>query len=146
MIIRKCNLEDLNKVTDLFDQYRVFYGQKSDTTSAIRFIEERLSAEDSVIFLAFDEKNNPAGFTQLYPSFSSVGMKKIWILNDLFVSKNYRRQGVAKLLMAKAVSHTIQTGRSKLVLETGENNLEAQQLYESLGWTKEKTLNYEFSV
>jgi len=30
------------------------------------------------------------GFAQLYPSFSSVSMKRLWILNDLFVSSEAR--------------------------------------------------------
>ena len=37
--------------------------------------------------MAFDG-DNPIGFVQLYPSFSSVSMMRSWVLNDLFVKGN----------------------------------------------------------
>jgi GNAT superfamily N-acetyltransferase len=64
---------------------------------------------DSTIFLA-EENGNMIGFTQLYPSFSSVSMKRIWILNDLFVAEVYRKQGVAKQLMDTAEAFVREAG------------------------------------
>jgi GNAT superfamily N-acetyltransferase len=54
------------------------------------------------VILTATDKGSMVGFAQLYPSFSSVLMKRIWILNDLFVEKDFRREGVAKLLMDAA--------------------------------------------
>ena len=42
------------------------------------------------------------GFTQLYPSFSSLSLKSVWILNDLYVYEEYRKQGVGKMLLDAA--------------------------------------------
>ena len=67
----------------LLDKYRVFYGQRSDKQAAQSFLENRMKNKDSVIFIAFYE-GSPAGFTQLYSSFSSVSLKPIFILNDLY--------------------------------------------------------------
>jgi len=82
MSILKATGNDLDSLAELFDLYRVFYQQQSNINGAKEFIKDRLSNEESVIFLAFDE-NNPVGFVQLYPSFSSVSMKRTWVLNDL---------------------------------------------------------------
>src|SRR5262252_8860136 len=79
-------------VVPLFDAYRRFYGQPPDPDGARRFLAERLGRGESVIY-AVVEDGRALGFTQLYPSFSSVSMKPIWILNDLFVTEEARRRG-----------------------------------------------------
>lgn len=145
MITRRAHGEDLDKLSKLFDQYRVFYKQDSDLAAAKRFISERIETEDSVIFV-IELEDELVGFTQLYPSFSSVGMQKIYILNDLYVAKKYRKKGVAKNLMNHAKEFTRSQNRSKLVLETGHDNLQAQNLYDQLGYTQDKVYVYELKV
>jgi hypothetical protein len=81
------NLED---VVPLFDGYRQFYGQRSDPAAARAFLGERIARSESVIYLAYTGPREPAGFTQLYPSFSSISLKPLWILNDLYVRSDVR--------------------------------------------------------
>lgn len=133
------NAEHLKEIALLFDQYRVFYGQPSNLSAAQQFLEERFKNQDSRIFLALDQEKG-IGFTQLYPSFSSVSMQPIWILNDLFVIASHRRQGIAKELMNTAAKYARDTGAIKLVLATQKTNIAAQTLYKSLGYE----LNDEF--
>ncbi|MDP3704521.1 MAG: SDR family NAD(P)-dependent oxidoreductase [Legionellaceae bacterium] len=139
-----------NALFKLFNDYRVFYKQPSDITSAKRFILERLKKEDSLILLAFDEStsSDPLGFLQIYPSFSSVAAKKIFILNDLYVDPQYRRAGVAGHLLDAAKQQATAQGVSKLVLETAKDNHFAQSLYERAGYTKESSdfLTYSLPV
>jgi len=77
------------------------------------------------------------GFTQLYPSFSSVSMKPIWILNDLFVTEKARRRGIGARLLKAARDHARQSGAVRLVLSTGVENAAAKALYEETGWQKD---------
>jgi GNAT superfamily N-acetyltransferase len=119
----------------LFDLYRQFYQQSSDIEAASNFIYERFQRCDSTILAAFDN-NQIIGFVQLYPSFSSVSMKRIWILNDLFVRETERNQGVAKLLMNAAANLARETGAIRIVLSTQTSNNLAQSLYEPLGYIK----------
>lgn len=137
MKIVKASLEELELVIPLFDSYRVFYGQVSDLDIARKFIKSRMKNKESVIFLAVDNKGNGVGFTQLYPSFSSVSAEQIWVLNDLFVVSEVRRQGVAKQLMDAARELATNDKVKGIVLETAEDNIKAQKLYESLGYRKE---------
>ena len=128
--------EHVDDVARLFDQYRVFYEQASDPGAAKDFIATRLDAGDSVILCAV-QNDEIVGFTQLYPSFTSVGMRPLWILNDLFVAKSARRRGVGRRLMQAARDHAEQTGAVRLLLETGISNTGAQALYESEGWIRD---------
>jgi ribosomal protein S18 acetylase RimI-like enzyme len=139
-------LEHLREVAKLFDRYRSFYQQPSDLDAAIKFLQERFKKNDSIIFIARDN-GQAIGFTQLYPSFSSVSMKRIWIVNDLFVSENYRQQGVAKLLMSAAENFGRDTRAARMILSTQITNVAAQNLYESLGYQKDRDFyHYELHL
>ena len=137
MSIFRISLGELDEVAQLFDQYRVFYQAASDIKGAQDFLRARLQKEESVIFAA-REGDRLVGFTQLYPSFSSVSMKPIWILNDLFIEASSRKQGIAKLLMATAEDFARDSGAVRLALSTQVENLIAQSLYESRGYIKDQ--------
>ena len=125
----------------LFDHYRVFYNQQSNLREAQQFIADRLQHQDSAIFLALD-KDKGLGFIQLYPSFSSVSMGRVWILNDLFVLPSHRRQGIAKQLMQAAADYARDTGAIRLALATQKTNTAAQSLYQSLGYRLDQTFDH----
>lgn len=139
-------LDDLDALAVLFDAYRVFYGKSSDPDTARDFLRERLSHDQSVIFIARDDADGAAlGFVQLYPSFSSVSARRIWILNDLYVAASARKRGVARALMETARQHAIQTSALRLVLQTAADNANAQALYKSLGYVRQSDM-YEYSL
>jgi GNAT superfamily N-acetyltransferase len=141
MEIFQARLEHLEAVSQLFDQYRVFYSSLSDLETARRFLQDRFHKGDSIIFVASND-GHIAGFTQLYPSFSSVSMRRVWILNDLFVEQACRKQGVAKLLLSTAEDFARQTGAIRISLATQTSNIVAQSLYESLGYCKDEEFHH----
>jgi ribosomal protein S18 acetylase RimI-like enzyme len=57
-------------------------------------------------------------------------MSKIWLLYDLYVSEDYRKNGIAQLLLNKANELAKETESSFVMLSTGIDNLKAQSLYE----------------
>jgi len=132
----RAELGDVDRLVPLFDAYRRFYGQGSDPDGARAFLGDRLTRGESVIFLAVVE-GAAAGFTQLYPSFSSVSMRRLWILNDLFVDTGARRAGVGRALLARARAWAVETDAKGLTLSTEVSNESAQHLYESCGWTRD---------
>ena len=135
--IVRAGIGDLDDLTPLFDGYRQFYGRRSDPAAGREFLRERIERDESVIYIARTDANEAAGFTQLYPSFSSVSMQRLWILNDLFVPSDVRRGGVARALLERARRHAIDAGAKGLVLSTGVTNKAAQALYESCGWRRD---------
>jgi ribosomal protein S18 acetylase RimI-like enzyme len=106
--------------------YRIFYRKGSDAEGAKNFLQERIQNNESTIFVA-GEKNKLVGFTQCYPLFSSVRMKKILLLNDLFVLEKYRSKGISKQL-------TTNINASCLLLETEKTNDIGNKLYPSCGF------------
>lgn len=132
-IVRRTGLTHLDVVVDLFDQYRGFYGQPSDLALARDFIRARMERDESVVLLAWIDER-AVGFTQLYPTFSSVSAARVWTLNDLFVTPDARRNGVARALLSAAADFARADGALRLELETDHDNANAQALYRSMGW------------
>lgn len=133
--IARAGMGDVDALAPLFDAYRSFYGQAADLEGARGFLRERLERNESVVFLATLERE-PAGFLQLYPLFSSISIRRLWLLNDLFVAAPARRRGVATALLAAARRHGEATGASALLLQTTIDNAAAQALYARTGWVR----------
>ncbi len=137
-VIRRAEATDADVAlaAPLFDAYRQFYDQPSDPELASEFLAARLWAEDSVVFLALEsaDSREALGFAQLYPSWTSVAARPIWILNDLFVAPAARGRGVGHALLERCRQLAVETGAARLALETLAGNTGAQLLYESLGW------------
>ena len=137
MEVFKASLDDLESLTPLFDSYRQFCAQASAQQEARAFLRERLTRGDSVIFIA-REQDRAIGFVQLYPSFSSSAMKRLWVLNDLFVDPSARKKSVGRALMEQAETFARETNARGLTLKAAIDNLPAQKLYEGLGWSRDQ--------
>jgi len=145
--IHKAQLSNLVEVSKLFDAYRVFYKQKSDLSLALDFLRQRLENSQSVIFYAKNNQDEYFGFTQLYPTFSSVSACSTWVLNDLFVTPNSRGLGIGNKLLNKAKEFAQEKKSNGLALSTAKSNEKAQKLYESLGYEKDNEyLHYFLSL
>lgn len=143
--IRKAAVEDAEIVSPLFNAYRIFYKQQPDVEGALRFIKERLQQNESVIFIAFIN-GNAIGFVQLYPLFTSVGMQRAWLLNDLYIDVSARGKGVATALLDAAKDFARSTNSKWLMLQTQTDNYSAQALYKKNGWRKETDLFYMYDL
>lgn len=144
--IDRATVNDVDEVARLFDAYRQFYGQLSDLRAATAFVNERLSRGESTILVA-RRNGDPVGFTQLYPSFSSVSMRQTLTLNDLFVRPETRTQGVGAALIEAAAEFGREKNCRRLTLCTQIENTDAQSIYESRGWVRdEKFYYYSFEL
>ncbi|WP_042198431.1 GNAT family N-acetyltransferase [Paenibacillus camerounensis] len=133
--------QDAELIAPLFNDYRVFYGKQPDSAGALQFIQERLRAEESVLFMALKDEagsSQAGGFVQLYPSFSSVTMQRLWILNDLYVAEHLRGLGLGKLLLEGVREYAVNRGSKGLTLTTMTDNIRAQRLYEAQGYIRDE--------
>lgn len=144
--VRQAVLSDLAALVPLFDSYRQFYGRPSHISAAREFLLARFNHGESVLFIAHED-NTPVGFTQLYPSFSSVSLARVFVLNDLFVHEQARRKGIASKLMSAATEFANSLGAVRVSLSTATINEAAQSLYQSAGWKRdEQFFIYHFAI
>ena len=138
--IVRAHVEHVPDIIPLFDAYRMFYRQESNFLGAQKFLKDRLSNNESIIYLAFADEN-AIGFIQLFPVFSSVSMEAMYILNDLYVEENYRRRGIGKMLVDQAKALCREKKLKGLALQTETDN-PAQQMYEYLEFKRDPDLHY----
>ncbi|MGQ7944829.1 GNAT family N-acetyltransferase [Flavobacterium sp. WC2509] len=146
---RKANIQDLQQLTNLFDQYVVFYKNPSNFEKHQAFLKERLENNEAVIFVACDEENPDKiiGFALNYVTFSSLALNKIVILNDLFVDSSARKKGIGEKLILETVAFAKEIGSHTIRLRTAKKNTAAQALYQKMGFVREDYLySYDLTV
>jgi ribosomal protein S18 acetylase RimI-like enzyme len=142
IIIRDASLADLSGLAVLFDEYRVFYKKDPAPEEAADFLRARIENRESVIFVAADDGGRLWGFVQLYPLFSSTRMRRLWLLNDLYVHPGARGRGISVLLIDKAKAHCRLTNACGLTLETAKTNTIGNGLYPKTGFVLDEDHNY----
>lgn len=135
--VRQAVPADLEELASLFDQYRQFQSQPSDLAAARSFLRSRFDHGESAIFIAH-AAGAPVGFAQLYPSFSSVSLSRVFILNDLFVSASGRRRSVASRLLAELEAYAWSLGAARVTLNVARTNTSAQSLYGARAWKQDE--------
>ena len=145
MSIRKATINDLDMLANMFDKYRIFYRKPSDVNAAKTFLSERIERNESEIFVSIEEDGKYSGFVQLYPLFSSTRMKRLWLLNDLFVEKEYRGRGISKALIDRSKQLCKETNACSLTLETQKSNVIGNNLYPRMGFVLEEENFYAWN-
>lgn len=136
MIVRRATSEDLEKLAVLFDEYRQFYGASSNLHESLNFLKQRFQNQQSVIFIHVKD-DIITGFIILYLGFSSLSCSSYYILDDVYVTPTYRRQGSAKQLIDTAILFARHENAQRISLETQKNNYHSHQLYEQMGFVKD---------
>jgi ribosomal protein S18 acetylase RimI-like enzyme len=134
--ISKVTASDLAELHPLVEQYRAFYKQP-ENDKTLGFLEERINNQEAIAFIA-RVNGEAVGFTLLYPTFSTVSLSNIWLLNDLYVAESARGNGIANELMDVAEAAAKSAGATRVFLRTANDNLPAQALYEGRNWVKDE--------
>ena len=142
--IIKATKKNIDQVAKLFDLYRQFYKYKSNIQESTNYISERINNNESTIFLALTENNNPAGFVQLYETFGSLQLGKIIILYDLYVAEECRKHGIGEKLIKISQEYAESISAKSIELSTAKDNLTAQSLYEKIDYIRDNEF-YSYS-
>jgi ribosomal protein S18 acetylase RimI-like enzyme len=73
-----------------------------------------------------------AGYSFLWPA---VCTTKSLYLKELYVSKDYRRGGIGKMLMDEIIKVAADADCSRIEWTTDDDNVEARQFYQQLGFS-----------
>ncbi|KGT47084.1 MULTISPECIES: GNAT family N-acetyltransferase [Acinetobacter] len=137
MLVRRAQVEDLQQLSVLFDEYRQFYGASSNQELSYQFLKQRFEDQQTVIFI--NTKDDIfTGFILLYLRFSSVACSTYYVLDDVYISPPYRRYGAAKQLIDTAILFAKQENTLRISLETQKNNFQSHKLYESMGFMRDE--------
>ena len=136
--IRLARPHDLDALLPLVTAYRAFYKQVADEVRERAFVAGHLQRGSSTILVA-ESRGAIVGFAQLFPTYSTVHLGTVWLVEDLYVAQQARGVGVATALLARAVERARAAGATGMFLETARDNQAARSLYERAGWLHEET-------
>ena len=136
-MIRRLAPADLDALAPLFAGYLDFYRVAQRPEDQRRFLDARLGAKDSAAFGAFDESGDMIGFALCHLAHNSLRLAPAWILHDLFVAPQGRRQGTAQQLLAAVHNAARKAAACEVVLSTAHDNRPAQALYERAGYQRD---------
>ncbi|PCE67007.1 GNAT family N-acetyltransferase [Salinivibrio sp. YCSC6] len=143
--IAKAELNDLDALMVLFDQYQRWLAIRPPLSQTRAFTEQRLCEQDTCILTA-SYQSSMVGFVHLTPLYSLARARRGLIINDLYVQPDSRRQGVARAL----ISHTLKEARARqaacLLLQTHQSNHAAHHLFESFGFICDVSQYYFLDV
>jgi GNAT superfamily N-acetyltransferase len=120
-------------LAEMFDQYRVHYGEASDAARSAGWLEENLSTSRIRAFVAEDD-GKLIGFAITTELPASLRLTHFWQIRDLFVLPNHRRRGVARTLLDSVREAAIASGALRMVVQTEEDNDPALRLYSDSGY------------
>lgn len=137
MRIIPASLEHLDQLTPMFIRYRELYGAMPQLEASKAFLAERLNQQEAIISLAFEE-DTLLGFCLVYPSFSSVSLRPMWIINDLYVAEEARGKQVAQQLLTTISEQARTQDVVRLRVSIHASNDIAQRLYESANFLEDQ--------
>lgn len=141
-VTRKATERDIDSLAHLFNEYRIFYKKLPDLEGARKFIAERMLNKESEILVAENAGGVIMGFVQLYPIFSSTRMKRMCLLNDLFIHPDFRRKGISIGLIEACKKLCLDTGSCGMILETAKDNIIGNTLYIKTGFSLDVDHNF----
>lgn len=97
---------------------------------------------EGVQLLARDSSGQATGFATVYWSWSTTHACRIGVMNDLFVSEAARGGGVAEGLIDACRAECLRRGARRLTWQTAPENLRAQAVYDRVGATRERWIDY----
>jgi len=143
--IAKAELNDLDALTVLFDQYQRWLAIRPPLSQTRAFTEQRLREQDTCILTAF-RHSSLVGFVHLTPLYSLARARRGLIINDLYVQPDSRRQGVAQALISHALKEARARQAACLLLQTHQSNHAAHHLFEYFGFICDVSQYYFLDV
>jgi ribosomal protein S18 acetylase RimI-like enzyme len=136
IVIRRAEEGDAD---GLFQLNELFNGKDSTTIEELQ--KSLRYNKQEIVFVALSEEN-PAGFIcgQIFKSMcydTYYGE-----ISELFVLERYRRKGIARQLIEKMEAEFKKNNIFSFQLFTGEDNITAQTLYLSCGFTRSEEWMY----
>ena len=153
--IKLVNDADLNELLPLVRAYCEFYHQTEQipviTDDKLLSLSRALIAnpkQEGIQLLARDSKNGkPVGFATVFWSWSTLQGGRLAIMNDLFVSEEYRGQGIADILISECAKYARENEALCLTWQTSVDNKRAQTVYDRSGALKsDRWLDYCLDV
>ncbi len=132
--IRRAHGADLPQLTRLVEQYRAVFGMTPDASGVSKFLVTRLDNNDALIRVAEAANEQLVGFCLVLTIPGTVRLQKHFMLQDIFVHPDWRRRGIARLMVSDVQEQATESGAIGIMLEAPTHLKAAQELYPRMGF------------
>lgn len=146
MDIRLIEKSDASLLVPVFDAYRQFHDQDSDEAGVRKYLAAHLDAGDFPGVVAIDDHGKVAGFSLVVPTFSSIQLERVWVLDALYIEPDHRQTGLAVRLMVRLLALAKECGINHMSVVTDKSNTRAQAHYRKMGWKQSEFLRFEREI
>ena len=145
LIIRKANIEDYEKINNLFWQSDFFhynndlyiYEKTNDGCRTIEYIESLIKDETN-IFIVLEKEKEIIGFLIAYEETKGnlpfQKKRKYMVLDNIVIDENYRNNGYGEKLLNYIIEYSKNGNYNDIVLNVYRFNENAIKLYEKKGF------------
>ncbi|MEM2210278.1 MAG: GNAT family N-acetyltransferase [Nitrososphaerales archaeon] len=142
MEIRNIKIDDINRFVKLYiESYKGLEEYAYTNEGDIKRYFNWLLSRDPYGFFIIEDINKPIGVvacdTNWFSQFDSILVGEI---HEIFVYPSYRRRGIGRMLVDKAIEYAKDRGKEKVGLWVGVKNLSAKEFYKKLGFIETITL------
>lgn len=106
--------------------------------TSLQVIEPVIKDKTNKIFVAENENGDFAGYVVVGETKNMFSPSGYGFIYDIFVEEQFRRKGIASMLLKSAEDYCITKGLDIVKLEVAANNPVALKLYERTGFTPER--------
>lgn len=92
------------------------------------------------------EGGKAIGFATIYWSWATTIASRIGVMNDLYVSPDWRGSGAADALIHACADECRAHGAAELTWQTAKDNARAQRVYDRIGAERSEWVDYSLSV
>ena len=142
--IRKAIAEDVSSIVELWKELmdfhkerdRIFSRSATGHEAFADFVTERISSENSCVFVAEAGKNLVGychAFIEKYPPV--LEMTEYGLVQDLGVTKEYQRRGIGKRLLKEAQSWFSEKGVHRIEARVAKSNKLSTNFWATMGFT-----------
>ena len=133
-MIEPITVNDLTEALPLIRKYQEFYNVPDiDDNKNMVFFSQFGDSSDKGCLFGYRKDGKMVAFATVYFTYASSIISKVAVLNDLYTSVEYRKQGIATELIKHCEKYSKANGAARLQWVTAADNKAAQSLYKALG-------------
>jgi ribosomal protein S18 acetylase RimI-like enzyme len=140
--------DDLADLLPLMRGYCDFYDVHPSDAALLAMSEALIADPDreGLQLLARGSNRTALGFATVFWTWSTARAARIGVMNDLYVTPEARGLRVGERLIEACLEHCRAHGAISLGWQTALDNDRAQRLYDRIGGTRERWLDYSLEV
>jgi len=132
-VVRAATAADAPAIWSLLRDFAAFLKLESAVTGTAAMLAANLASDPPIVEALVAEIDGAVqGYALYFPIYSSFRARQALFLEDLFVAEAARGRGLAKAMVARLATITIERNLERMEWQTGRSNVASNALYRGI--------------